>query len=183
LVNAFFIKNSILTKTDKNFCTKRWKIGEYINGLNCVASTTQVGDTLVNLSLQIRKETPKIQSIKTSHHMSITDGDMAPLIHKKSDLHVGSLSSVFIDNLWETKCNFDYIYNSVCDQNIFTKKEVVKRYVWMYALLLNTNSEAFRFHSNYSKNLNCILFDKLKDISSLFNIQDFINLAKIVYGY
>lgn len=95
----YFSKKQVLLDTDRNFDSKSWKAGTYIDALQTSFDVDVVGDTFVNTSLQLRaKYPPERILIIPQFHSYVTDIDdyhenRYIFSGKCPWFHVGSLSS------------------------------------------------------------------------------------------
>lgn len=158
--NFFFCKKSLLNKTDGNFGTKHWEIGEEVVGLGITAQEPLNGDTFVSASLQLRGLGPRIKLIEQYHgyphdieshsrHENIWDG-------RANWFHAGSLSSwkgiLMTDKLddfgcsteeWERRCQMWLTFWEESDPTavpIFREKykQGIDRLISQYKLSLET---------------------------------------------
>ena len=95
--NFFFCKKQTLLDTDRNFDSKQWKAGEYIESLAFVAPVDVVGDTFVNTSLQLRAKNLKFWIVPQWH---LNPSDVEDFHANRGIFgqpiewfHIGSLSS------------------------------------------------------------------------------------------
>jgi len=97
--NFLFAPKQTLIETDRNFDSKCWKAGTYIEPLQTSFDVDVVGDTLVNTSLQLRAKIPSHRIlIIPQFHSYVTDVDDYHAQRYIFDgkcpwFHVGSLSS------------------------------------------------------------------------------------------
>jgi hypothetical protein len=154
----FIVARELLDKTDKNFGTRVYNANCCITELNNYISTNNlVSDTMVYLSLQLINKSRKIFDIQTSHH-SFIDETFDSVKHC-SDLHIGSLSSIFpcllfFDNM-NIKLIEDYVSAHIDDKK--TTLEYFRRFVYLTEFLKKIPDGAF-YKKSYTKNLNNIYF-------------------------
>lgn len=101
--NLFFTDTERLRKTDQNFGSKHFEVGEEIKELGWVVDGEVGNDTFVWASIQLRASSPKVEWIE-QYHAQVDDPDFQRAGYRAWNgqaqwVHIGSLSSMMMNFL------------------------------------------------------------------------------------
>jgi len=154
----FICKKSLLEKTDLNFSEKRFESGVFIKELNYTPDKHLYSDTMVYLSLQLHYLTNKIYYIHKSFHSSINDLLKNTNFDNKqmSDIHIGSLSSIFYLLLFDDINKEPTIrFLNDYEKNPNTILEYMRRIIYLKLLLERVDKNQF-YYNTYKENIELI---------------------------
>ena len=101
--NLFITDTERLRKTDQNFGSRQFEVGEYVKELDWIVDGPVGNDTFVWASIQLRSTSPRIEWIE-QYHAQVDDPDFERQGYRAWNgearwVHIGSLSSMMMNFL------------------------------------------------------------------------------------